>query len=114
MLHSFATSSLVRNNDQTSYAVLRSIASGCAKNIQMLTDEQYGGNLYRITTAKRARIQRSGWRPGRFGCGQRKGESGLSIEDTAEVLGISPASVKRYWTAARAWLYHEMTGGASA
>src|SRR5580704_17206352 len=29
MLYSLAT--LVRNNDQTSYAVLRSIASGCAK-----------------------------------------------------------------------------------
>src|SRR5437016_8862313 len=36
MLYSFATSSLVRKNDQTSYAVLRSIASGCAKNIQIV------------------------------------------------------------------------------
>src|ERR1700674_3520920 len=33
MLYSFATSSLVRNNDQTSYAVLHSIASRCAKNV---------------------------------------------------------------------------------
>jgi hypothetical protein len=35
MLYSFATSSLVQKNDQTSYAVLRGIASGCAKNIQI-------------------------------------------------------------------------------
>jgi RNA polymerase sigma factor (TIGR02999 family) len=34
--------------------------------------------------------------------------SGLTIEDTSEVLGISPATVKRNWTAARAWLYREM------
>ncbi len=34
--------------------------------------------------------------------------SGLSIEDTSEVLGISPATVKRSWTTARAWLFREM------
>jgi RNA polymerase sigma factor (TIGR02999 family) len=34
--------------------------------------------------------------------------SGLSIEDTSEVMGISPATVKRSWTTARAWLYREM------
>jgi RNA polymerase sigma factor (TIGR02999 family) len=36
--------------------------------------------------------------------------SGLSIEDTADVLDISPATVKRGWTAARAWLFREMSG----
>lgn len=34
--------------------------------------------------------------------------SGLTIDDTSEVLGVSPATVKRSWTAARAWLYREM------
>ncbi len=34
---------------------------------------------------------------------------GLSIEDSANVLGISPATVKRDWAAARAWLYREMS-----
>ncbi|MGB8475669.1 MAG: sigma-70 family RNA polymerase sigma factor [Candidatus Acidiferrum sp.] len=34
--------------------------------------------------------------------------SGLTIEDTSEVLGVSPATVKRNWTAARAWLFREM------
>lgn len=29
---------------------------------------------------------------------------GLSVEETAEVLNISPVTVKRDWTAARAWL----------
>ena len=39
--------------------------------------------------------------------------TGLSIEETAEVLGISPATVKRDWTTARAWLQREMNRGAS-
>ena len=34
---------------------------------------------------------------------------GLSIEETAEVLGISPSTVKRDWLAAKAWLYREMS-----
>jgi RNA polymerase sigma factor (TIGR02999 family) len=33
---------------------------------------------------------------------------GLSIDDTAAVLGISPRTVKRDWTFARAWLKREM------
>lgn len=37
--------------------------------------------------------------------------SGLTIEDTSEVLGVSPATVKRSWTAARAWLFREMSQG---
>jgi RNA polymerase sigma factor (TIGR02999 family) len=34
---------------------------------------------------------------------------GLSIEEAAEELSISPATVKRDWTLARAWLRREMT-----
>jgi len=37
---------------------------------------------------------------------------GLSVEETAEVLKVSPVTVKRDWRAARAWLYRELTGGA--
>lgn len=33
---------------------------------------------------------------------------GLSIEDTAQVLGISPATVKREWSTARMWLQREL------
>jgi RNA polymerase sigma factor (TIGR02999 family) len=36
--------------------------------------------------------------------------AGMSIEETATVLGISPATVKRDWTLARAWLHRELTG----
>jgi len=33
---------------------------------------------------------------------------GMSVEETAEALGISPATVKRDWTLARAWLNREL------
>ncbi len=36
---------------------------------------------------------------------------GLSIEDTSEFLGVSPATVKRSWASARAWLLREMGRG---
>lgn len=38
---------------------------------------------------------------------------GMSIEETAEALGVSPATVKRDWTMARAWLHRELSGGAA-
>ena len=34
---------------------------------------------------------------------------GLTVEETAEVLGISSATVVRDWTAAKVWLLHEMS-----
>ena len=36
---------------------------------------------------------------------------GLSIEETAGVLGISPATVKRNWNVAKAWLARELRRG---
>lgn len=36
---------------------------------------------------------------------------GLSVEETAEVMGVSPATVKRSWSSARAFLHREITGG---
>ena len=36
--------------------------------------------------------------------------AGFGIEETAEALEISPATVKRDWSTARAWLYREMQG----
>jgi len=36
---------------------------------------------------------------------------GLTIEETAEVISVSPATVKREWMMARAWLHQELTDG---
>jgi len=36
--------------------------------------------------------------------------SGLTVEETAEVMHISPATVKRDWSMAKAWLHRELSG----
>jgi RNA polymerase sigma factor (TIGR02999 family) len=39
---------------------------------------------------------------------------GLTIEETAEVMKLSPATIKREWTMARAWLHQSLTGDLGA
>lgn len=39
---------------------------------------------------------------------------GLSIEETARVVDISPATTKREWATARVWLHHAMKPGVEA
>jgi DNA-directed RNA polymerase specialized sigma24 family protein len=36
---------------------------------------------------------------------------GLSVEATADFLGISPATVKRDWVVAKAWLFRQLSRG---
>jgi RNA polymerase sigma factor (TIGR02999 family) len=37
--------------------------------------------------------------------------AGLTVEETADVVGSSPATVKRHWETARAWLKRALDGG---
>jgi RNA polymerase sigma factor (TIGR02999 family) len=37
--------------------------------------------------------------------------AGLTLEEAAEVLDLSPATADRYWAFARAWLFRELGGG---
>lgn len=39
---------------------------------------------------------------------------GLNVDETAEAVGVSTATVKRDWRTARAWLYSQLTAGSSA
>lgn len=36
--------------------------------------------------------------------------AGLTIEEAADAMGISPATAKRYWTYSKAWLFQAMNG----
>jgi RNA polymerase sigma factor (TIGR02999 family) len=38
--------------------------------------------------------------------------AGMSVDDTAQALGVAPATVKRDWDFARAWLFRELSDGA--
>jgi RNA polymerase sigma factor (TIGR02999 family) len=40
--------------------------------------------------------------------------AGLTLEQVARTLGISPATADRHWAFARAFLYHELHGGGGA
>ncbi|MCS7042885.1 MAG: sigma-70 family RNA polymerase sigma factor [Bryobacteraceae bacterium] len=37
--------------------------------------------------------------------------AGLGVEETAHVLGISPATVKRDWVLAKTWIHRRLSGG---
>jgi RNA polymerase sigma-70 factor, ECF subfamily len=39
---------------------------------------------------------------------------GLTVDETAEAMSISPATVKRHWSVARAWLARELEGSSRA
>lgn len=39
---------------------------------------------------------------------------GMGVEETAAALGISPATLKRRWALARAWLFRELASGSGA
>lgn len=36
---------------------------------------------------------------------------GLNVEETAEVMGVSPKTIKREWRSAKAWLHRELASG---
>ena len=36
---------------------------------------------------------------------------GLTVDETAAVLAVSPATIKREWAMAKSWLYRELAGG---
>jgi RNA polymerase sigma-70 factor (ECF subfamily) len=40
--------------------------------------------------------------------------SGLSVEETAEVMGVSPRTIDRQWQTAKAWLHREISSGKAA
>jgi RNA polymerase sigma-70 factor, ECF subfamily len=40
--------------------------------------------------------------------------SGLSVEETAEVMGVSPRTIDRQWQMAKAWLHREINTGIAA
>ena len=38
--------------------------------------------------------------------------AGMTNEEASRVLGVTERTAKRYWTFARAWLFHELRGPA--
>lgn len=71
--------------------------------------EEQSGELIALDEA----LERLGqWDPRQSRIVELRFFAGLSVEETAEVLGISTRTVKRDWSMARAWLYSELTKAA--
>lgn len=75
----------------------------------LLVSEEYSAELLALDDAL-SRLSAADERLGRIV--ECRFFGGLTVEESAEALGISPATVKRGWTTARAWLYQQLTEGA--
>jgi RNA polymerase sigma factor (TIGR02999 family) len=94
--HARAHRAAKRGGDTPKLELDRDIAGSQAQNLDILALDDALDHLAQISPQQSQIVEL------RF-------FSGLSIEDTSDVLGISPAAVKRSWTTARVWLFREMS-----
>jgi RNA polymerase sigma factor (TIGR02999 family) len=66
-----------------------------------------------VLALDRALEELAGFDPERARIVELRYFGGLSVEEAAAIVGTSPATVKRDWAVARAWLYRRMTGEAA-
>jgi RNA polymerase sigma-70 factor, ECF subfamily len=69
-----------------------------------------GGNEVDVLALDRALEELASFDPQQCRLVELKFFAGLTIEEMAEALGISTATVEREWVIARAWLYQRLTG----
>jgi RNA polymerase sigma factor (TIGR02999 family) len=97
--------------------VERARARGAAKRggdqVQVTLDEKLLGenphdNAPDVVELDRALTKLAGIDPEQARLVELRYFGGLSIEETADAMNISPATVKRHWTVAKAWLLREL------
>ena len=76
---------------------------------RLLADEGADAAMIDVIALDRALTQLATLDPQQARIVELRFFGGLSVEETAEALDISPATVKRDWTVARAWLLRELT-----
>ncbi len=112
--HFFALAAQMMRRILVNYAVNRNRQKrgGTDENLPLedaliIVSEERGENLLELDRAL-SRLETLDERQARIV--ELRYFSGLSIEETAEVLQISPATVKRDWLMAKTWLKAEITG----
>lgn len=99
--------------------VERARARGASKRgghqVQVTLDEKLlagsrGGAELDLIALDRALTALAELDPGQAKIVELRFFGGLSVEEAAEAMSISPATVKRHWTIARAWLLRELEG----
>lgn len=112
--HFFAIASRAMRNVLVDHAVRRSAAKRGGGEGAITLDDQPAGSelpledLIALSDAL-DRLERLEERQARVV--ECRFFGGLSLEETAEALHVSPATVSRDWTFARAWLHRELSGG---
>ena len=66
-------------------------------------------DLVDVLAVDRALSQLEGLDPDQARVVELRFFAGLTVEETAAVVGVSPATVKREWAVAKAWLYRALT-----
>jgi RNA polymerase sigma factor (TIGR02999 family) len=74
-----------------------------------VSDVPDGSNRLDLLELDRALDELASFDPQQSRIVEAKFFGGLSIEETAEVIGVSPATVKREWALARAWLFRALS-----
>jgi RNA polymerase sigma factor (TIGR02999 family) len=96
--HARARDASKRGGERQRVTLDEAVAAGAPPDVDVLAVDEALGRLAALD-AGQARIVELRF----FG--------GLTNEETAEALGVSPATVKRGWAVARAWLFRELSGG---
>jgi RNA polymerase sigma factor (TIGR02999 family) len=74
--------------------------------VALIYAEEQSGELLELDEALERLEQ---WDPRQCHIVELRFFAGLSVEETAEVLGVSARTVKRDWNMARAWLYGQLS-----
>jgi RNA polymerase sigma-70 factor (ECF subfamily) len=111
--HFFAVSSALMRRILVDHARRRNLKRGAGVHHVSLEDAAVMGghraaNLVALDDAMNALARLD---PRKVQVVEMRFFGGLSVEETAEVLKVSPVTVMRDWSMAKAWLYRECGGG---
>jgi RNA polymerase sigma factor (TIGR02999 family) len=83
-------------------------SGGCKLDLTEVSDVPTASSRLDLLALDKALDELASFDPLQSRIVEAKFFGGLSIEDTAEVIGVSPATVKREWALAKSWLFHEL------
>lgn len=98
--HARARQARKRGGTDTRVTLDESIVAGAERDVNLLALDEALKKLEAIDLDKSRMVEL------RF-------FSGLSVAETAEVMGVSPRTIDRQWQTAKAWLYREVVGETS-
>jgi RNA polymerase sigma-70 factor, ECF subfamily len=93
--HARARKAKKRGGGETCITLIEGVAASPQRDLNLLALDEALDRLERIDAEKSRMVEL------RF-------FSGLSVEETAEAMGVSPRTIDRQWQTAKAWLYREL------